>query len=192
MFQLFPPFLNFLSPLDLGPLWKGDRPVLRSGMWYRPFQSKNDPWSGSDDPKRGTAEGWVILVTMAKRRWRTHRPPQKRGEKISSKLPKTYSARTIILGIQSRPLAPYFALIIALQILSFSFINLRNHLPRRASLKVMKSLMHEPPLRKGCLTMVHFTKWYVKSSPRELHRNLLWMASSLLATQEGMGKWKKK
>ena len=76
-----------------------------------------------------------------------------------NKLPKTFSVRDIMRTWDPiQTCSPYFTLVMALQSLSFSFRNLHNHLLRRASLKLIKSLMPKPPLGKGCLTIFHSTK----------------------------------
>jgi len=65
------------------------------------------------------------------------------------------------------------------------FIYLHNHLPKRTSLKIVKSLIFKLPLGKDCLTMSKFTKWYLKLSPKT--PTILCMTSNLVAAEQGMG-----
>ena len=71
----------------------------------------------------------------------------------SDKLPKTNVTSAIMLAWTQ--LSPPTT-VKALKSLSFSFTTLHNHLPRRASLKIVKSVIPKPSVGKDWLTMFHF------------------------------------
>ena len=83
---------------------------------------------------------------------------------------------------------PYLPTITHFQRGSLSLANLQDHLPKRASLRMVKSLIPKPPCCLSNRTIAHLTKCGFCSKAPPPHKKSLWIFSSLAATLLGMTK----